>query len=171
MMAPLARVAHSLPGRKRVKIDEKRGDDAYFATLEKELAECPGVVTVTTDPRTGTALIRHTTEDLGLWNYVAEHELFQLGKNETATPTPPRPSIVGGTRIAEHKPYAKSGNGPNMRLLIFLGMMGLGVVQAIEGNIAIPAIAAFWYAFSILPGTNIVNPERPLLETRFPDES
>lgn len=170
-MAPLARVAHSLPGRKRVKIDEKRGDDAYFATLEKELAECPGVVTVTTNPRTGTALINHTAEDPSLWGYVAEHELFQLGKNETEARTPPRPSIAGRTKLAEHKSYGKSGNVPNMRLLIFLGMMGMGVVQAIEGNIAIPAIAAFWYAFSILPGTNIGNPERPVLETRFPDES
>ena len=170
-MAPLARVAHSLPGRKRVKIDEKRGDNGYFATLEKELAECPGVVTVTTDPRTGTALISHTMEDPVLWDYVAERELFQLGKNETAARTPPRPSIVGGTRMAEHKSYPKLGNGLNMRLLIFLGLMGMGVAQAIEGNIAIPAIAAFWYAFSILPGTDIGNPERPFPETRLPDES
>lgn len=169
-MAPLARVAHSLPGRKRVKIDEKRGDDAYFATLEKELAECPGVVMVTTDPRMGTALISHTTEDPDLWSYVAEHELFELGKSQATARTLTRTSIVGETKPFKNKSYAKYGNGPNMRLLIFLGMMGMGIAQAIKGNIAIPAIAAFWYAFSILPGTDIGNPERPFLETRFPDE-
>ena len=159
-MAPLARLAHSLPGRKRVKIDERRCDAAYFAMLEKELAGCPGVVAVTTNPRTGTALISHATEDASLWEYADEHELFHLGENETAVPTA-RPSIVGGTEVAEHKSYTKSGKRPDIRWLIFLGMMGMGVAQAIEGNIAIPAIGAFWYAFSILPGMNIANPERP----------
>ena len=163
-MAPLARLAHSLPGRKRVKIDEMRGDPAYFARLEKELAGCSGVVTVTTNPRTGTALISHVAEDANLWNYVAEHELFHLGENETAAPTPAPPSTIGGTRIAEHKSYTESGKKPDIRWLIFLGMMGMGVVQAIKGNITIPAIGAFWYAFSILPGANIGNAEPPFLE-------
>lgn len=40
-------------------------------------------------------------------------------------------------------------------------MIGMGVVQTMEGNIAIPAIGAFWYAFGILPGANVVNPEHP----------
>ena len=170
-MAPLARLAHSLPGRKRIKIDEKRGDATYFATLEKELAECPGVGAVTTNSRTGTALVSHTVEDSALWGYIAEHDLFQLGKNETATPTPVRPSIAGGIRNAEHKSYTKSEKKPDIRRLMFLGMMGMGVVQVIKGNIAIPAIAAFWYAYCIFPGTNTGNPERPLIETRLPDKS
>jgi len=156
-MAPLARLAHSLPGRKRVKIDEKRGDAAYFAALEKELAEYHGVVAVETNPLTGTALISHATEDTSLWDYAGEHGLFQLERNETAARTPPRPA----NRTAEHKSSTQSGRKSDIRWLIFLGMMGMGVVQAIKGNIAIPAIGAFWYAFSILPEANVVNPERP----------
>jgi hypothetical protein len=51
-------------------------------------------------------------------------------------------------------------------------MMGMGVVQTIEGNIAIPAAGAFWYAFSILPGANVVNPEHPFQnEILIPGES
>jgi len=38
-------------------------------------------------------------------------------------------------------------------------MMDMGVVQTIEGNIAIPAIESSWYALGILPG--VVNPEHP----------
>jgi hypothetical protein len=161
MMAPLARLAHSLPGRKRVKIDEKRGDAAYFATPEKELTGCHGVVAVETNPLTGTALISHATEDTSLWDYAIEHELFHLGANETAARTPPHPAITRGTRTAEHKSYTKPGRRSDIRWLIFLAMMGMGVVQTIEGNIAIPAIGAFWYAFCILPGANVVNPEHP----------
>src|SRR5690348_4893384 len=169
MMAPLARVAHALPGRKRIKIDGKRGDAAYFAMLERKLAECPGVGTVTTDPRTGTALVSHTAEDSVLWSHIAEHELFQFGKNETPAPTPGHSSIAGGIRVAEHKPYTKSGKKPDIRRLIFLAMMGMGVVQIIRGNIAIPAIAAFWYAYCVFPGTNGDNPEHALIETKLPE--
>jgi hypothetical protein len=170
MMAPLARLAHSLPGRKRVKINEKRGDAAYFAMLEKELAAYHGLVAVETNPLTGTALISHATEDASLWDYAVEHELFRLEKNETAARTPPRPAIIGGTRTTEHKSYTKSGRRSDIRRLIFLGMMGMGVVQAIQGNIAIPAIGAFWYAFSILPEANVANPELPS-QNGIPGES
>jgi hypothetical protein len=167
MMAPLARVAHSLPGRKRIKIDARRGDAAYFAALEKGLAECPGVGTVTTDPRTGMALISHTAEDSVLWSHIAEHDLFQLGKNGTSVPTPVHSSIAGD----EHKSYTKSEKRPDIRPLIFLAMMSMGVVQVIKGNIAIPAIAAFWYAYCVFPGTNGNNPEHSLIETKLPEES
>jgi hypothetical protein len=170
-MAPFARVAHSLPGRKRIRIDEKRGDATYFATLEKELAECPGVGTVTTNPRTGMALINHTGEDSVLWSHIAEHDLFQLGKNETLAPTPVRPSIAAGIRNAEHESCTKSGKKSDIRRLIFLAMMGMGVVQVIKGNIAIPAIAAFWYAYCVLPGADGENPEHALIETKLPEES
>ena len=169
-MAPLARVAHALPGRKRIKIDGKRGDAAYFAMLEKKLAECPGVGRVTTDPRTGTVLVNHTAEDPVLWGYIAEHELFQFGKNETSAPAV-RPSIVGDIRNVEHKSYPKTGKKSDIRRLIFLGMMGMGVVQVIRGNIAISAIAAFWYAYCIFPGTNGDNPEHSLIETKLSEES
>jgi hypothetical protein len=160
-------VVHSLPGRKRIKIDARRGDAAYFATLEKELAECPGVGTVTTDPRTGMALISHTAEDSVLWSHIAKHDLFQFGKNETSAPTPVHSSIAG----AEHKSYTNPGKRPDTRRLIFLAMMSMGVVQVIKGNIAIPAIAAFWYAYCVFPGTNGDNPEHSLIETKLPEES
>ncbi|WP_143034492.1 HMA2 domain-containing protein [Nitrosospira multiformis] len=170
MMAPLARVVHSLPGRKRIKIDERRGDTAYFETLQKELADCPGVGAVVTNSRTGTALVIHKVEDPVLWRYIAEHGLLQLGKNETSAPAV-GPSIVDDIRNVERKPYPKSGKKPDIRRLIFLGMMGMGVVQVIRGNIAIPAIAAFWYAYFILPATNDDNPEHSFLETKLSEES
>jgi hypothetical protein len=93
--------------------------------------------------------------------------LFQLGKNETSVTTPVHPSIAG----AEHKSYTKSEKRPDIRQLIFLAMMSMGVVQVIKGNIAIPAIAAFWYAYCVFPGTNGDNPEHALIETKLPEES
>lgn len=169
-MVPLARLIHSLPGRKRIKIDEKRGDEAYFMALKEELADCPDILTVEANHLTGTVLVHHRADDPGFWHYAAEHGLFHFPKNESSGHALP-PFSVGATRVDGQKPHAKPSNGLNMRLLIFLGMMGMGIVQTIKGNIAIPAIAAFWYAFSSWPGVNGVNPESPFLEAEFPEES
>jgi Heavy metal associated domain 2 len=62
-MAPLARVAHALPGRKRLKIEERRGDEAYFNTVEKALSESPGVVAVETNFRTGSVIVHHRPDE------------------------------------------------------------------------------------------------------------
>ena len=176
-MVPLARVAHSLPGRKRVKIDEKRGDEAYFTVLEKELSGYPGILDIETNRVTGTMLVRHRADDPSFLRYAAEQGLFRLAENEPATSgaatsvaTTPSPAAAN-QKTAKRRPREESGNGFNLRFLVFLGMMGVGIVQTIEGNIAIPALAAFCYAFSIWPGTNDLRVERPFLEAESRDES
>jgi hypothetical protein len=166
-MTPFARVIHSLPGRKRLKIDEKRGDEAYFMALEKELAECPDILTVEATPVTGTVLVHHRADDPDFLRYPIERELFHLDQNFPNQNLPASHSLTPAAQVSTHPKTAKretnpgSSSGLNLRFLIFLGMTGMGIVQAIEGNIAIPAVAAFWYALSILPGTNIDNPEHP----------
>jgi hypothetical protein len=39
----------------------------------------------------------------------------------------------------------------SLRRLIFLGLIGTGIVQVFRGNIVIPALAAFMDAIKILP--------------------
>ena len=171
-MVPLARVAHSLPGRKRVKIDEKRCDEAYFTALEKGLSGYPGILTVETNPLTGTVLVRHREDDLDFLRYAAEQGLFRLTENELAAHTLPPPSRAAAhQKTAKQKLHAESSNGFNLRPLIFLGLISVGIVQTIEGNIAIPALTAFWYAFNMLPRTNGGNAERLFLEAEPPGES
>lgn len=161
-MVPLARVTHSLPGRKRVKIDEKRGDEAYFIALQKELADCPDILTVESNPLTGTVLVRHRMDDADFLRCPLERGLFRVDQNPPAeNPLTPAVQVSAHPKATKRETNLRSTNGLNTRFLVFLGMMGMGLVQAIEGNIAIPAIAAFWYAFSILPGANVDNPERP----------
>ena len=40
-MASLAREVHALPGRTRLRINEKRGDEAYFTAVENALSDYP----------------------------------------------------------------------------------------------------------------------------------
>ena len=50
-------------------------------------------------------------------------------------------------------------NRANWRPLIFLAWVGMGIAQAIEGNIAIPAAAAFWYAYLVTQENGVSNTE------------
>jgi hypothetical protein len=163
-MIPLARVAHSLPGRKRVKIDEKRGDETYFIELKKELADCPDILKVEANALAGTVLVHHRADAPDVLRCALERGLFRLDKHPPSTHplTPAAVQLSAYRKIAKRKTNSRSSNGLNMRFLVFLGMLGVGIVQTIEGNIAIPAIAAFWYAFSTLPRGNDSDTESSL---------
>ncbi|SEL31465.1 HMA2 domain-containing protein [Nitrosovibrio tenuis] len=159
-MAPLARVVHALPGRKRIKVPEKRGEEAYFTLLKERLGGCPGVIAVETNPATAGVLIRYSENEADFLHSAAEQGLFDLTEGTSATnlATPAGvaraaravPANPGTTDMSRHA----SATGLNMRRLIFLGLIGTGVTQMIEGNIAVPAVAAFWYALNTLPLLN-----------------
>ena len=72
VMAPLAREVHALPGRTRLRIDEKRGDEAYFTTVENALRDYPGILAVETNSRTASVLVHHTENDPSPWQRAEE---------------------------------------------------------------------------------------------------
>jgi hypothetical protein len=158
-MAPLVRVAHALPGRKRLKIEEKRGDEAYFAAVEKALSDSPGVVAVETNCRTGSVLVHHCPGETSALQRAEEQGLFRVAPQTG----PAAPSVAGGApptgKASRPKPKTARTNGANLRPLIIMGWVGLGIAQAIEGNIAVPAIAAFWYAYLVTKENGFSNPE------------
>jgi len=162
VMAPLAREVHALPGRTRLRIDEKRGDAAYFLTVEKALSDYPGILAVETNSRTASVLIHHAENDPTPWQRAEEQDLFHVRENEaekskfalptSATATPAR-------KARRPKSEAARTNRANWRPLIFLAWVGMGIAQAIEGNIAIPAAAAFWYAYLVTQENGVSNTE------------
>jgi hypothetical protein len=163
--APLARVVHALPGRKRLKIEEKRGDEAYFNTVEKALSDSLGVLRVETNCRTGSVLVHHRPGEPSALQRAEEQGLFQLATE--ASEAPPAafsaPSVASNAtatrKTSRPKPNAARTNGANLRPMIVLGWIGLGIAQAIQGNIAVPAIAAFWYAYLVTQENSVSNAE------------
>jgi len=149
-MAPLAREVHAIPGRTRFRIDEKRGDETYFTTVESALRDYPGISSVETNSWTASVLVHHTENGTSSWQRAEEQGLFRVAEKEaemrkmaaaiSATPNPAREACAP-------KPKAARTNRANWRALLVLAWVGLGIAQAVEGNIAIPAAAAFWYAY------------------------
>jgi hypothetical protein len=156
-MAPLAREVHALPGRTRLRIDEKRGDEAYFTTVESALRDYPGISSVETNSRTASVLVHHTENDPSPWQRAEEQGLFRVAEKEAETAISATPNPAGKLRAP--KPEAARTNRAYWRPLIFLAWAGMGIAQAIEGNIAIPAAAAFWYAYLMTQENGVSNTE------------
>jgi hypothetical protein len=149
-MAPLAREVHALPGRTRLRIDEKRGDETYFTTVESASRDYPGISSVETNSRTASVLVHHTENDPSPWQRAEDQGLFRVTEKEAemrkmAAAISATPNLARKARAP--KPKAARTSRAKARPLLVLAWVGLGIAQAIEGNIAIPAAAAFWYAY------------------------
>jgi hypothetical protein len=161
-MAPLAREVHALPGRTRLRINEKRGDESYFTTVENALRDYPGILAVETNSRTASVLVHHTANDPSLWQRAQQQGLFHLATNDIETRKATSQVAVTATQAKKARgptPKGAQTNRANWRPLIFLAWVGLGIAQAIEGNIAIPAAAAFWYAYLVTQENGVGNTE------------
>ncbi len=152
-MAPLARVSHALPGRIRIRIDEKRGDEAYFADLKQALAEVPDIIDAETNSRTGSVLVRLFGDGLSVWRYAEESGLFHVAEKGSrlleGAPLVAANAASNGRQAPAKKLRSSVRHPANWRPVILLGLLGLGIAEAIEGNITVPALSAFWYAYHL----------------------
>lgn len=86
-MLPCAVVCHRAPGRFRVRIVERRRDEAYFTRVGEALAQEPSVLEVTTNPRTGSVLVLHRGDLAALLERARAIGLFSTKPAEPRTPT------------------------------------------------------------------------------------
>ncbi len=164
MMASLAREVHALPGRTRLRIDEKRGDEAYFTDRGERTERLSGRFGGRNKQPDGQRVgISHSKRPYPFGSALKSRDCFISAANDignaqrlhfqvSATTTPAR-------KARRPKSEAARTNRANWRPLIFLAWVGVGIAQAIEGNIAIPAAAAFWYAYLVTQENGVSNTE------------
>ena len=151
-MVPEARIVHRIAGRMRVRVPSRRGDPAYFATVEETLRSLNGIDCVEADPLTGGILILHGIDPGAIVDYAAQKGLF-LAKEEEA-------KKAGGTVLHDvlgapfgsfsRRIRAFTGNAADLSGLAVLALLTVGVYQIARGNFAAPAwYTAFWYALGI----------------------
>lgn len=145
-MTPEAQVTHKTPSRLRVKIPGKRGDAAYFASVEEILGDHPDVESVAVNPRTGSALLITGADVSTIADIASEHDLFSLTtvphKTSTLVDT-----IAGAFRSGNKRLLRYTGGELDIASLVFLFMVVSGIYQVMRGNVTIPAwYAAFYYA-------------------------
>jgi len=140
-------VVHSVPGRLRLKIPDKRGDHAYFERLESELKALEGVVELGLNVATGSVLIGHDwSSDEALLRLAEDTALFLLDR----VPFDPlwQRASAGLERLDQR--FAKLSRGEfGMRSALMVGTLLLGIRQAMRGQTLGPASNLLWYALTL----------------------
>ncbi|MBY6241632.1 hypothetical protein [Methylosinus sp. Sm6] len=78
---PAATVVHTMSGRTRLRLDEMRGDEKFFADAAQKLAEIGGVRRADPSPLTGGILLFHDAPLADIGEAAATAGLFRLRRN------------------------------------------------------------------------------------------
>lgn len=149
-MLPVAVVAHSARGRTRFKIPARRRDAQYFATVEQRLPNAPDVGGVQTNPITGSVLVHHGGPAEALYRYAEQNELFRVSTLADRASD----LLRERGRSLDQQLREFTGGYLDVRSLTFITLVSIGLVQTLRGQFAGPALAIFWYAATLVDGSD-----------------
>jgi hypothetical protein len=141
-MTVRVQIAHAMPGRVRVRLPQCRGDEELFAVLERQLHGSRLFHDVKGNPATGSLVLQYsgTLEDvIELLKKELPFEL-QLEQGQ-APPKANLEAVLDPLRLV-------SGRDVNPMFVAGTLFAAIGLVQALRGQIMLPALSAFWYASS-----------------------
>ena len=150
MTLPAAHIGHRTSERVRIRIPSRKGDEAYFSTVQKSFLEDGMLKSVEVNPATASVLLKGPTTDLE--NIISIGEKKTLFKLEDAAPKvePLFKRIAEPIQNLGQTIDRFSGGELDLAGVIFLGLIGWGVTQLARGNFAAPPwYTAFWYALGI----------------------
>lgn len=130
MNAP-AYIAHHTPGRVRIEIPARRGDNAFFAALSKQLAQSEQVLDARVNAAAASLVLQYAGQ---LDDVLDEFRQTALGLPEAA---PQRRAAPASWAI-----------DPMLLAGVTFGLVG--ILQTLRGEIMLPAMSAFWYAAGAL---------------------
>ncbi len=134
---PTAHVVHRLPGRLRLRIDGKRGDQAWFDEAATTLAMLSGIDEVATSPRTSSIMLRHSRTADEVLGAATARGLFQLAGAD-----------LGEGSAAERLRAAAGSVSASEGLALVLTLAALR--QVWRGQILPPAVTLLAYAATVL---------------------
>jgi hypothetical protein len=127
---PFAATIHAIPGRTRLRIEARRGDDFFFASIATGLSSIAGVDHVEVRALTGSVLIQHSAPLARIAEAVAQARMFTMVEAE-----PPR-------RQAPTAPL-------DAKAIAAIGLGIFALLQLMRGRILPPAITLGLYAASL----------------------
>jgi hypothetical protein len=140
-----------MEGRVRLRVAEKRGDQAWFERMRRGLARCDGVRSVDVNAKTASVLVVHATDFDTLTTWAAEHELFVLEIPEPAA-VPASAQFADRLAAVDTRVHHLSGGLVDGRAVAFVALVAAAGWQLLRGNAWPAAGSLVWYAFSVLPG-------------------
>lgn len=155
------RIAHAMPGRIRLKVDQIRTDSSTATQIEQHLASLPGVQKVETHPRTGSVLILYEVGSVSTQEFLHQlaaplAALFPDLQQEDLDSWPSSsganagalPPLAGGIRAFFSELNAKldqtTGGNADLKVILPLSLFALGVRSLVTTE---KLITPTWYDF------------------------
>jgi hypothetical protein len=146
---PEAFIAHHSPNRLRIRIPDRRGDSAFFASVQEACARKGGRPEASPETASllfvGEAAAVQAVADLG-----REQGLFEL---RTGTPShrPIMHEAVKPVAGLNRSIQQVTGGRIDLPSGIFLMLLGFGIYEILRGRFSTPPwYTAFWYAFGLV---------------------
>jgi hypothetical protein len=140
-------ISHRTPHRLRIRIPCRKGDAAYFDSLEQICRTIPQVSSAHANPLTGSLLLTMGPQSDWSLPEVA-HKLDLRLQTDVRTTLEHRAANQIGDMNRKVRNF--TGGEIDLNSIAFLCCLGLGFFQISVGNLAAPAwYVAFWYAMNL----------------------
>ena len=146
---PRAYVAHRIRGRLRLRIPERKNDEAYLEEVRWLLVSLPGDIDACVRAETASVVLCHPSAPYeSLRPRLLNNDLFEL----VEAPPPPRyalsPLISGVSRLDRLVAAATSGS-VDLRAVLFIAAVGLAIRQLTRGELLGPGVPLLWIALEL----------------------
>ena len=150
-MSTAALIAHHTPGRVRLEVPSRRGDQAFFADLSERVAGGHGASRVRANPLTASVVVEYAGQFDALLSVLRDAELAVAATAPDASRARPSPMAGFASALQALARQPRAGQPPADPMLLAGAAFGMiGLVQTARGQIMLPALSAFWYAVSAL---------------------
>jgi len=160
-MSPQAHIIHQLRGRLRLKILEKGQETDYFATLQSQLEDLPGVSEVRVNLITASVIILHPEQSfIELRMQLDKLGLFEIIDTPQVEASALKPLFAGAGWVDQALSAGSSGS-IDLRTLAVTGLIGLAAYQIYRGHTLGPAVPMLVSAFSLARQIPRSTPDTP----------
>lgn len=155
MKLPDAQLCHQVPGRLRIKIPSKKGDNAFFENL-KEVFLSNGVTNnVVINPLNASIIIFSDKNLETISSFAKEKNLFELKSLDMEKRTLINYTVKQAYKNLDIKFKKFFNNEIDLGNALFLTLVGMTIYQIVRGNFGAPAwYTSLWYAFNIFLKNN-----------------
>ncbi len=140
---------HSIPGRTRFKIPERRGDHAFFDEIAGLLRNLASVQGVECNPLTGSLLLHHLGDIDSVELEAVLNALGEIVELERLAP-PVALRLRANASEVDQVIQRFTGGALDLSTAGALGLLAMAGVQLLRGQQPVIAVSLAWYAIELL---------------------